>query len=89
MEYLTISKPQFHDFVRGLIGGEREVNGVVKKGTGYVYDRIDDIDDLCMDYGETILPPKKFSLPVKEVLLTFKPRDPASYHEEIPSVPRG
>jgi sulfite reductase subunit B len=88
MKYLTISKPQFHDFVHGLIGGEREVNGVVKKGTGYVYDRIDDIDDLCLDYDETILPPKKFFLPVKEVLLTFKPRDPASYHEEIPSVPR-
>ena len=88
MEYLTITKARFRTFLQGFIGGDREVNGVVKKGAEYAYDKIDDIDDLCLDYDETILPPKKFFLPVKEVLLTFKPGDPTSYREEIPSVPR-
>lgn len=88
MDYLTISKADFRDFVSELIDGDQEVNGVVKKGLGFSYDILENADDLCMDYDETILPPKKFFLPVKEVLLTFKTKDPASYHETVETTPR-
>lgn len=88
MEYMLIAKADFRDLVKRLIQGDREVDGVVRKGTAFSYDRLEDADDLCLDYDETILPPKKFFLPVKEVLLTFRPKDPASYHEVVETTPR-
>ena len=88
MEYKTICKTDFRDLVNGLIQGDREVNGVVKMGTGFVYDTLEDASDLCLDYPETLLPPKKYFLPVKETLLTFKTGDPSSYHESVDAQPR-
>ena len=83
MEYLTISRIDFCDFVDALIPGDREINGVVKKGKGFSFEALEYADDLCLDYDETILPPKKYFLPVKEVLLTFRPKDPISYREVV------
>ena len=88
MEYKTISKADFRDFVNRLIQGDREINGVVTKGTGFIYDTLEDAADLCLDYDETLLPPKKYFLPVKETLLTFKTGDPSSYHESVEATPR-
>ena len=88
MEYKTISKADFRDFVNRLIQGDREINGVVTKGTGFIYDTLEDAADLCLDYDETLLSPKKYFLPVKETLLTFKTGDPSSYHESVEATPR-
>lgn len=88
MEYKTIRKIDFRDFVNRLIQEDREINGVVKKGTGFIYDTLEDALDLCLDYDETLLPPKKYFLPVKETLLTFKTCDPSSYHESVEAQPR-
>lgn len=88
MEYMLISKADFRDLVKRLIQRDGEVNGVVRKGTAFSYGTLENADDLCLDYDETILPPKKFYLPVKEVLLTFKPKDPASYHEVVDTTPQ-
>ena len=88
MEYKTIGKRDFRDFVNRLIQGDHEINGVVRKGTAFVYDTLVDTSDLCLDYDETLLPPKKYFLPVKETLLTFKTGDPSSYHESVEAEPR-
>ncbi|MBW2710157.1 MAG: Ni/Fe hydrogenase subunit beta, partial [Deltaproteobacteria bacterium] len=88
MEYKIINKADFRDFVNRLIQGDHEINGVVRKGTAFVYDALEDAADLCLDYDETLLPPKKYFLPVKETLLTFKTGDPSSYHESVEATPR-
>ncbi|MCD6294953.1 MAG: hypothetical protein J7M20_08580 [Deltaproteobacteria bacterium] len=88
MEYKTIDKRDFRDFVNRLIERDHEINGVVGKGTAFVYDTLEDASDLCLDYDETLLPPKKYFLPVKETLLTFKTEDPSSYHESVEAEPR-
>ena len=88
MEYKTIGKRDFQDFVNRLIEGDHEINGVVGKGTAFVYEPLEDASDLCLDYDETLLPPKKYFLPVKETLLTFKTGDPSSYHESVEAEPR-
>ena len=88
MEYKTIGKGAFRDFVSSLIAGDHEINGVVRKGKAFVYDTLADASDLCLDYDETLLPPKKYFLPVKETLLTFKTGDPSSYHESVEAKPR-
>ena len=88
MEYKTIGKRAFRDFVSSLIAGDHEINGVVRKGKSFVYDTLADASDLCLDYDETLLSPKKYFLPVKETLLTFKTGDPSSYHESVEAKPR-
>ncbi len=88
MEYMLISKSDFRDLVKRLIQGNREVNGVVRKDSAFSYATLESADDLCLDYDETVLPPKKFFLPVKDVLLTFRPKDPASYHQVIDTTRR-
>jgi len=37
----------------------------------FVFDKIDNAEELRLDYDVTILPPKKYFLPQKENLMTF------------------
>ncbi len=80
MEILKISKADFISFIgQKLKAHQSKTVGVVKKGTHYVFAEIDSADELCLDYDVTILPPKKYFQPPKDVLLKFAPKKPDSY----------
>jgi sulfhydrogenase subunit beta (sulfur reductase) len=70
MSLRVISKGSMAAFVSNVMSGY-EVVGPKEKGGQFVFDRITTPDQLRLDYGTTILPPKKYLLPQEEVLFTF------------------
>jgi ferredoxin len=72
MSVHTASKEQFKSFVGALIASDQKVVGVQAKGDKFAFGDLQSADDLRLDYDVTILPPKKYMLPQKETLLTFK-----------------
>ena len=58
-------------WVDGLVGGQR-VFAVQAKGDRFAFEPLKSASALRLDYDVTILPPKKFFLPQREDLLTFK-----------------
>lgn len=80
MEILKISKNDFISFIaKKLTENESKTIGVVKKGSHYVFAQLNSSAELCLDYDVTLLPPKKYFQPPKEVLLKFTPKKPESY----------
>jgi ferredoxin len=80
MEILKILKSDFISFIgQKLKENESKTIGVVKKGSHHVFSEIHSPDELCLDYDVTLLPPKKYFQPPKEVLLKFIPGKPESY----------
>jgi len=80
MEILKISKTKFKEFVDQKIAeNNRRTVGVVQRGNHYSFADLTSSADLCLDYDVTILPPKKYFQPPREVLLKFKPKDATSY----------
>ena len=65
-----------------------EVVGVKSKQGKYVYDRILNFEELCLDYDVTVMPPTKYLLPAKETLLKFKVRDGSQVEPVITAIPR-
>ena len=69
---LTILKKEnLNKFVASLLPHYR-VGGPVEHNGGYAFEVIQDADELRLDYPTTILPPKKFLLPVKETLFEIE-----------------
>lgn len=60
--------PKFVDYIRK----SHKVVAPVKKENQYVFAPIEDTSEICLDYLPTILPPKKYFLPQKEKLGSFK-----------------
>lgn len=80
MELLKITKKDFMSFIDKKISlKESRIVGVVKKGTHYIFDELKSASALQLDYDITILPPKKYFQPSREVLLKFVPKEAASY----------
>jgi sulfhydrogenase subunit beta (sulfur reductase) len=80
MEMLKIKKIDFKSFVdKKLADNEFRTIGVVKRGSRYVFDELKSSNELFLDYDVTILPPKKYFQPPKEVLLKFEPKKADSY----------
>jgi len=80
METLKISRNDFYAFIERKIADKKEKTiGVVKKANNYVFSELTSAAELCLDYDVTILPPKKFFQPPKEVLLKFVPKKADSY----------
>ena len=80
MEILKISKNDFIAFIgQKLKAGEAKTLGVVKKGSHYRFAELKAAAELCLDYDVTILPPKKYLQPPREVLLRYVPKEPGSY----------
>ena len=75
MELKVIDKEKLLSFVGRLLE-EQEVVGVKRSEEGkYIFDRLENPEDLCLDYDVTILPPKKYFLPQRETLLRFRDRE--------------
>lgn len=87
MSVSTVTKDQFNAFVSTLVASDQRVVGVQAKGDKFVFGDLNSADDLRLDYDVTILPPKKYMLPQKEVLLKFEVGgNSQSVQEEIPMV---
>ncbi|MCX8062191.1 MAG: 4Fe-4S dicluster domain-containing protein [Anaerolineales bacterium] len=70
MSLTILSKQAFQDFVARILADYR-VAGPTSKDGGYIFEEIHDPAELCMDYPTTLLPPKKFLLPTREVLFKY------------------
>ncbi len=67
-----ISKKNFVYFVEELLKSNKfEVEGVKAKGKRFAFGKLDNVDELRLDYDITILPPKKYFLPQYEHMLDF------------------
>jgi heterodisulfide reductase subunit C len=84
-----IKKENFDAFVNHLINNDdREVVGVRKKGSKYIFDKLQDANDLKLDYDVTILPPKKYFMPPRETLLRFHKNNDLTIESVNQVVPR-
>ena len=75
---LILKKDRFGDFVTHLMQSHRVV-APVAKGQDFAFEEVESPEDAArirMDYSRTILPPKKFLLPVYERLLEFSGASP-------------
>jgi len=72
MSVSTVTKEQFKQFVSSLIGSDQTVVGVQAKNDKFAFGELTNADDLRLDYDVSILSPRKYVLPQKEVLLSFK-----------------
>lgn len=71
MSIRKLSEKALDTWVSTLIG-MHPVFGVQAKGNRFVFDKLEKASQLRLDYDVTILPPKKYFLPQKEELLSFK-----------------
>ncbi len=70
MSLYILSKEKLPEFVKALQGKFRVV-GPVRTETGYEFADIVQPEQLQLDYSTTILPPKKYFLPQREILFQF------------------
>jgi sulfhydrogenase subunit beta (sulfur reductase) len=68
---VILKKQDFKDFIDRALRSYR-IGGPVQKNGGYAFETIEHSEELRLDYPTTILPPKKFLLPVKETLFEFE-----------------
>lgn len=90
METVKISKSNFNALVgKKIEAAESSIVSVTRKGTHFVFDRLESVDRMCLDYDVTILPAsKKYFQPPREVLLRFEGKNPETYaavneHEQL------
>ncbi len=79
MELLQISKEGLLDFVGTLVAGPLDIIGIVQKDGRFDYDKLEDAKSLRLDFDEALYSPKRYLFPPKEALLSYAPKDPASY----------
>jgi ferredoxin len=70
MSLYILPKDKLPAFVEALRNQFRVV-GPVRTETGYAFDDVMHADQLQLDYNTTILPPKKYFLPQREVLFEY------------------
>lgn len=70
MLYRIIDANDLPSLIRAFMDSY-ELVAPVKHGPGYIFDVIEDPQDVVLDYPITILSPKKYFLPSKETLFTF------------------
>jgi len=80
MEILQISKKDFSSFIDEKIAKKEErIIGVIEKGSHYIFNDLKTSDEMRLDYDVTMIPPKKYFQPPKEVLLKFIPKKADSF----------
>jgi sulfite reductase subunit B len=86
-ESFAITKDNFKSMIKSL-AKEMEIIGVKSKQGKYTYDTMVDVEELCLDYDVTILPPTKYLLPSYESLLKFSIGDKPKIEPVIMAIPR-
>lgn len=71
MSLTILKKENLNHFIESLLPHYR-VGGPVEKNGGFAFEEIHDASEIRLDYPTTILPPKKFLLPVKETLFEIE-----------------
>lgn len=71
MSLTVLYKKDFNTFINRLIKDYRVVGPVDYDG-GFAFDDITSAENVRMEYTTTILPPKKYLLPPRDVLFNFK-----------------
>jgi formate hydrogenlyase subunit 6/NADH:ubiquinone oxidoreductase subunit I len=72
MENRIIEKRNMDLFVGKLINSETEVVGAKRKDNRYVFGKLADASQLCLDYDLALYPPKAYLLPPRETLIKFE-----------------
>jgi sulfhydrogenase subunit beta (sulfur reductase) len=73
MSFKILPKHLFKAWVQHLRSNFRVVGPTEKFGQ-YVFDEIENVDDMVIDYPTSVLPPKKYLLPPREDLFAFNAR---------------
>jgi sulfhydrogenase subunit beta (sulfur reductase) len=71
MKTLKLPKDKL-DFFASVLQQFGEVHAPVGKGGRFVFGKLNRWSEACLDYDRTILPPKKYFLPPREVLLRYR-----------------
>ena len=71
MSLAVLKKQDLSDFVNRLLPQYR-VGGPVQKNGNFAFETIQNPAELRLEYSTTILPPKKFLMPVRETLFEFE-----------------
>jgi len=81
---VTFSENEMLNFVDRLLNEKKfDVFGVKSKGEKFVFDLLEDSDELRLDHDVTILPPKKFFLPQYENLMDYDLEKPFNVKDKI------
>jgi sulfhydrogenase subunit beta (sulfur reductase) len=70
MGFYIMPKTAFPAWVDGLCSRHRVVGPKPVHGQ-YVFDDVESVEELALDYTQTVLPPKKYILPPRETLFRF------------------
>ena len=73
MLYRVMSKRELPKLVRAFMESY-EVVAPVKRGNGYVFDRISSPDEIELSYTQTASSPKKYFIPPVETMMKFDAR---------------
>jgi sulfite reductase subunit B len=71
LKLYAINSQGLKAMVEGLLK-QMDVIGVKAKQGKFIYEKMKNFDELCLDYDVTVLPPTKFIMPAKEKLLKYK-----------------
>jgi len=82
----VLHKDDFKKFVEVLIA-ENPVVGPVAKESKFIFDTLDKVDDLRMDYPIALMAPKKYFFPQYETLLRYHIGDAVEIHPVIETLP--
>jgi sulfhydrogenase subunit beta (sulfur reductase) len=72
MKILKMAKENL-DLFAAILPAFGEVYAPMQRGKGYVFDRPSKWSDVRLEYSRTMLPPKKFMLPPREMTFAFDP----------------
>jgi len=83
METVKISKTDLSELVQKKIEQKSpKIIGVKKKADHFIFDQLESVEELCLDYDVTLLPAsRKYFQPARELLLRFEPNNPETYTE--------
>lgn len=85
----TFSEKEMLNFLGKLIESNSfEIIGPKSKGKRYVFDKIEDSDEINLDYDLTILPPKKYFLPQYENLMNYNLQKKFDVDDNLPETKR-
>lgn len=87
MFFRILNKESVGDLISGF-AQTREVIAPRAKGSEFVFDVIENLDDIVLDYTTTLLPPKKYFLKSQEPLMRYNTRTGESSEEDAASTPR-